>query len=305
MVLIACMAAAFVVAWQSFAPAALKLDDPDVGMLPPASPPASMSISSLPTGTYETMAALTFRGGAWSETRHLAMTAVLIRHPKGNLLVDAGAGTHVDAHVLTLPAMQRTPYRRGTPAIAQLAALGMKASDLAGVIPTHSHWDHISGVQDLQNVPVLISDQAKRFIASDAEDSKLLRSFPNIQFKEYAFDGGPYLGFPRSHDVWGDGSVVIVPAPGHTPDSVVVFITLPSAKRFALLGDLVFQMEGIDRPAEKPWMMRRLIGEQDSEVRHNIALIRAAREKYPQITAIPAHDGRAFDAIPVAPFALQ
>ncbi|HSI48660.1 MAG TPA: MBL fold metallo-hydrolase [Ideonella sp.] len=304
-VFIACAVVASVAAWQSFTPASLRLDDPDVGVLPPALPPSAMSVTSLPTGSYDSPAALTFRGGSWRETRHMAMTQVLIRHPKGNLLIDAGAGTNVDSHVLTLPAMQRTPYRRGTPAIEQLAALGMKPGDVAGVIPTHAHWDHISGLQDLKDVPVLISDRARMFIASETEDTKLLRSFQNVRFIEYKFDGGSYLGFPRSHDVWGDGSVVIVPAPGHTPDSVVVFVNLPSGKRLAFLGDLTFQMEGIDLPAEKPWMMRRIIGERDNEVRHDIALIRAAREKYPQIIAIAAHDSKAFQAIPVAPSTLR
>ena len=120
-------------------------------------------------------------------------------------------------------------------------------------------------------------------------------------YKPYDFEGGPYLGFPRSHDVWGDGSVVIVPAPGHTPDSVVVFVNLPSGTRYALVGDLVWQMEGLEIPAEKPWPMRRLIGEDDDEVHKDIALIRSASTRYPQIHPIPAHEASAFRAIPVFP----
>jgi transposase len=35
----------------------------------------------------------------------------------------------------------------------------------------------------------------------------------------------PYLGFPESHGVYGDGSIVVVPAPGHTPGGVITFVT--------------------------------------------------------------------------------
>jgi N-acyl homoserine lactone hydrolase len=104
--------------------------------------------------------------------------------------------------------------------------------------------------------------------------------------------------------VWGDGSVVIVPAPGHTPDSVVVFVSLPSGTRYAFVGDLVWQMVGFEIPADKPWMLRQLIGEDNNEVHKDIAIIRSAISKYPQIHAIPAHDAAAFRTIPVFPAVL-
>jgi glyoxylase-like metal-dependent hydrolase (beta-lactamase superfamily II) len=110
----------------------------------------------------------------------------------------------------------------------------------------------IGGVEDLGGVPVMVSAAGKRFIDTKRQDTAVLNSFRGVNYKQYDFEGGPYLGFPHSHDVWGDGSVVIVPAPGHTPDSVVVFVTLPSGARYAPIGDLVFQMEGIELPAEKP-----------------------------------------------------
>jgi N-acyl homoserine lactone hydrolase len=61
---------------------------------------------------------------------------------------------------------------------------------------------------------------------TNAKGTEVINSFRGINYKPYDFEGGPYLTFPRSHDVWSDGSVVIVPAPGHTTDSVVVFVNL-------------------------------------------------------------------------------
>jgi N-acyl homoserine lactone hydrolase len=287
----------------TFTPAKLKTPAVEVGELPPASPPVGMSVSILPNGTYQTRAALAFRGGSWSDIRQFTITALLVRHPKGNLLIDTGAGKNVDAHVKIMPAMMRatTDYTKRIPAVIQLATGGISLRDLAAVIPTHAHWDHISGVDDLPGVPVLVTAEGKAFIDSKKEGTEVINGIPNVDYKQYSFDGGPYLGFPRSHDVWGDGSVVIVPAPGRTPDSVVVFVNLPSGTRYAMIGDLTFQLEGLEIPAEKPWMLRHLIGENNDEVRKDIALIRTITQKYPQVHAIPAHDVSAFRSIPVFP----
>ena len=284
---------------------AAKLDVPEVavGDLPPASPPPGMSMSVMPTGSMESPAALAFRGGTWNDIRQFSMTALLVRHPKGDLLIDTGFGKNVDEHVKMLPgiAQRFTTYSKGTPAAAQMSASGLEPGKIAGVILTHAHWDHVSGLDGFDGVPVLINAAETSFMGQKTRNTELLNSFSNINYKQYEFEGGPYLGFPRSHDVYGDGSVVIVASPGHTPGSVVVFVALPSGTRYALLGDLVWQNEGIEIPAERPWPVRRMLGEDDAEVRENIARIVAISKKYPQIHLLPAHDARAFRMLPILP----
>jgi glyoxylase-like metal-dependent hydrolase (beta-lactamase superfamily II) len=286
---------------MTFTSGTLSLPDVDVGELPQASPPSDMSISALPTGTYDTPAALAYRGGSWNDTRHFTSTPVLIHHPKGNLLIDAGFGRHVEQHLRLLPSIQRSPHHLLTPAADQLAAGSPHAHGIAAVIPTHFHWDHISGVGDFQGVAVMTTRSGEDWIRSNAEGTEVINSFSGLDFHRYAYEDKPYLGFPRSHDVWGDGSVVIVPSPGHTPDSVVVFVCLPSGTRYAFLGDLVWQLEGLDIPAEKPWMLRWLIGEDADDIQTNIARVRTAVARFPQIRPMPAHDGRAFQQLPQFP----
>jgi glyoxylase-like metal-dependent hydrolase (beta-lactamase superfamily II) len=198
-----------------------------------------------------------------------------------------------------------TTYSKGVPAAAQMTANGMQPGKLAGVILTHAHWDHVSGLDGFEGVPVLVDADETAFIATKTRNTDLLNSFKNVNYKQYQFEGGPYLGFPRSHDVYGDGSIVIVPSSGHTPGSVIVFVTLPSGARYALLGDLVWQTEGIEIPAERPWLLRRLLGEDDAAVRENIARIVAISKKYPQIHLLPAHDTRAFRILPVLPATIR
>lgn len=275
--------------------------------LPVASPPAEMSISALPTGAMESKAFFAYRGGGFGDNRAFTMTAYLVTHPKGDLLFDAGFGRNVDEHVNVMPSLMKTltTYKKGTPAADQLRSNGYEADRLAGVVLTHSHWDHVSGLDGLPGVPVWVNAAEKAFIAAKSPMTEIIRSFVLVNYRQYEFRSGPYLGFPESFDVWGDGSVVLVPAPGHTPGSIVAFVNLPSGKRYALLGDLVWQAEAVEIPAERPWLSRRLVREDDAQVRENIARIAAIHKRFPEIHMIPAHDDRSASSIPIYPAATK
>ena len=123
--------------------------------------------------------------------------------------------------------------------------------------------------------------------------------FTGVQYEEYGFEGGPYLGFPKSHDVYGDGSIVVVPAPGHTPGSVIVFVTLQNGTRYAFVGDLVYQMEGITLREERSWLVRKMGADEDAEGnRENLLHMIALKERLPELIIVPAHDMRAFAQMP-------
>ncbi len=271
--------------------------------LPKANPPAGMTLSALRTGFMPSIAAFAYRGGGWRDKRDFTMSAFLVSHPRGDLLIDAGYGRDVDRHVRTAPVLMRltTPYRKEIPAAEQLLRAGYDLNRLAAVVPTHLHWDHVSGIADLPGVPVWIDEAELAFVRSGARMSALARSFGALPYRVYPFDGGSYLGFPRSQDLWGDGSVVLVPAPGHTPGSIIAFVTLPSGVRYVLLGDLVWQNEGIDIPAERPWVTRSMVDEDPAAVRENIERVAAIHARFPEIRMVPAHDARALATVPAFP----
>ncbi len=297
---------AAVLVW-SFMPARLGPASLLVVELPEATPPAGMSISALPTGVMQSRAGLAYRGGKFSDEREFAMTAILVRHPKGNLLFDAGFGRHVDEHFKTLPKLMQstTTYDKAEPVADQLSKAGIAQSELAGVVLTHAHWDHVSGLDSLPGVPLWVEAAEQAFIQGDSEHSALARSLAPHNYHVYDFTDGEYLGFPRSHDVWGDGSIVLVPAAGHTPGSILAFITLPSGTRYLLLGDLVWQSEGITLPAERPWLVRALLGEDTEQVRQHILHVAAIYERFPDIKLLPAHDARAMAELPVLPAVVE
>ena len=256
-----------------------------------------MAIYQLPTGTYETRAALAVQGGSLRDKRHFAATAVLIHHPKGDLLIDAGFGSRVAEHVAMLPRLVRAPYQVSRTVSEQLDASCYDHNRLLGVLVTHSHWDHVSGLDDLR-VPVWINRAELRYAAADPDGKVFRNLFPAPEIHEYRLDGPAYLGFPASFDVHRDGSVIVALAGGHTPGSVVVFVTPRTGGRYAFIGDLTWQLDGIRRRVERPWLLRKLADSDAEQVRQGLSRMIALTDV---MTVVPAHDRDAYQSIPLLP----
>src|SRR5262249_20280548 len=153
--------------------------------------------------------------GAFSDKRDFAMAAVLVKHPRGDLLVDTGLGRDVAKQLEAMPFWFRsiTSYDRARSAAEQLDAAGYDRRALRAVLLTHAHWDHVSGLPELPGVPVWVTAEEHRFVRDGGWLTAVARGAAGGRFVEYGFEGGPYLGYPRSHDVYGDGAIVVVPAP--------------------------------------------------------------------------------------------
>jgi N-acyl homoserine lactone hydrolase len=266
------------------------------GPLPEAAPPPGMSIYQIPTGTYGTRAALAFKGGSFRDKRQFAATAILLQHPQGDLLIDAGFGSRVAAHLPAYAKLSRPPYEAGRTAREQLDACGYDLSGLSAV-PTHSHWDHVSGLGDLE-IPIWVTEGELRY-AREARDGKAFRDVSaGREIRQYECTGPSHLGFPSSFDVYGDGSVVIVLAGGHTTGSVIVFASLPTGKRYAFIGDLTWQLDGIRLRAERPFLMQKLADVDPARLRENLLRVTSIADL---MQIVPAHDLSAYDGIPQLP----
>ena len=94
---------------------------------------------------------------------------------------------------------------------------------------------------------------------------------------------------------------MLVPGPGHTPGSIIAFVKTSDGKRYALIGDLVWQKEGVDLPAERPWISRRLVDKDPEQVRAAIVHMHRLQKQLPDLIVVPAHDQRVWEQLPRFP----
>ncbi len=212
---------------------------PYTGPLPSATPPKEVAVFALVTGVNHRVAAFGYRGGSFFDRREFSMAGTLVRHPRGDLLIDTGFDRHIDEQFATLPLIFRaiTSYSLWQPAADQL-----KAAIRPEIAARHSSDPCTLGSRQR---PARLSrrgrmgDAAGARIHQEGRQRTIRQTSSGIRYEEYGFEGGPYLGFPQSHDVYSDGSIIVVPAPGHSPGSVIIFVTCYDGARYALVGDLV------------------------------------------------------------------
>ena len=106
-------------------------------------------------------------------------------------------------------------------------------------------------------------------------------------------DGPPVLSFPASHDVFGDGSVLVCDLAGHTPGHAGVLLTLRSGRRLLLAGDSVWNVAGATTARQRPALTRGLV-DTDPEAAYR-TVVRLSRIPA-EITILPAHDRAAIRA---------
>ncbi len=282
-------------------PPAIPVPPPTASLAPPAvTPPEGMSLAAIPSGRMYAKAGLAYEGGGMDDARVFSIGGILVRHPKGTLLFDAGFGPGVDEHFrIGTPPLLRlaTRYDRQTTVADELRKAGITPAGLTAVVLTHAHWDHVSGLEALPGVPVWVPESELAFVNSGDAAGKLARTLGTENYRTYAFPDGPYRGFPSSRDVFGDGSVVLVEGGGHTPGSIIAFISTPDGKRYALIGDIAWQSEGVDRPAQKPWIARKVDHDRDG-TRALLVRLKQLKTADPELIIVPAHDARVWKTLP-------
>jgi N-acyl homoserine lactone hydrolase len=159
----------------------------------------------------------------------------LIRHAKGWMLWDSGNPDRLAAlpNGLTNPQGTITAYMR-KPLAESLKEIGVAPADIQHFAMSHSHGDH-SGNANLFAASTVYMQQAEYDAVFGAEPQKY--GFIAANFEKLR--GARFVKLNGDHDVFGDGSVLIKAAPGHTPGHQVLVVNLPRHGMVVLSGDMV------------------------------------------------------------------
>ena len=166
--------------------------------------------------------------------RDLVVPCYLIRHADGDLIWDTGLPESLAAlpDGLAIP-LGRVSMRRTL--TSQLAELGLTPADIEYLSISHSHFDHI-GNGGLFAASTWIVDPDERAHAFRPEARADAQQFPAYAALEQARTR--LIEGDAPYDVFGDGSVQIVPTPGHTPGHTILMLRLANAGVLLLTGDM-------------------------------------------------------------------
>jgi len=167
--------------------------------------------------------------------RKLVVPCYLIHHPEGTLLWDAGlpASLAGNSNPVPMPGGGGTViYERSLE--AQLKDLGFATQDIDKIAFSHMHFDHTGSANLFTNSQMLI--QQAEFTAAFKEAEKFEGVFVPELYSEMADARRRILN--GDLDVFGDGSVQIISAPGHTPGHQVLQLMLSNSGPLILSGDL-------------------------------------------------------------------
>jgi glyoxylase-like metal-dependent hydrolase (beta-lactamase superfamily II) len=174
--------------------------------------------------------------------REFSDNCYLIRHGNHWLLWDSGMsdaiaakpeGVSAGGGILTL-------FVRRTLA-SQLEALHVAPSDITHVAFSHFHGDHV-GNANLFTAATVLVQRAEYDLAFGPDAAKAGYS-PALYS---ALKDNPAVKLDGDHDVFGDGSVVILATPGHTPGHQCLLVRLPKQGAVVLSGDMVHFRENWD-----------------------------------------------------------
>ena len=178
-----------------------------------------------------------------------------------------------------------------------LAARGVSAADVRKAVISHLHFDHVGGIAKIPQAELLVSDREwVQLSGPHPEHDWILREhieIPGAKWQPFAFeptDDPLFEAFDGVFDVAGDGSMILLPTPGHTPGSLSMLVRSGEWPPILLIGDLAYVGDMLMRDA--------VPGTGDAKaLRASFAKVRKLKERLPDLVIVPSHDANAAAAL--------
>jgi N-acyl homoserine lactone hydrolase len=232
-------------------------------------------------------------------TQPLPINAYIIEHADGLVLFDTGQ--HRDS-VTDPDYFPRGPlrllYRRlGRAEIGPeetltglMAAKRYDIHDVRTAVISHLHHDHVGGLAELPHAEIVVAaDEWK----SMRDPMPATRGFfprhidlPGVRWHQVTPEPTRDAGlrpFGAAHDLLGDGSLVLLPTPGHTPGSVSLLVRRPGRVPLLMVGDMAFDLDCMAHE-RVPGVGKR------SQLIDSTRKVNGLANRYPGLVVLPAHD---------------
>jgi len=165
-------------------------------------------------------------------THMMSVPCFLVAHPKGTLMWDVGVIHDADFKPDGLPATyQFATYLK--PLLPQLAEAGYTPADITYLAFSHFHYDHVANGNAFARSTWLVRPLEREIMFADPPSTRTvpanysaLKTSKTVVVKD------------DEYDVFGDGTVILKSAPGHSPDHQVLFLKLAKTGPVLISGDL-------------------------------------------------------------------
>lgn len=254
-----------------------------------------VTLSVINTGDFKQIEAFLLSSGSLFKKVSASLPCVVIRHPQGTILFDSGLGKNVERdfnEAMPFGTGFTFPYRLKETARAQMQTSGiMNPDSIKTIIMSHLHWDHASGIEDFPRAEIWTTSADYNYAIKTIGKGVSRSMFDNekIKWQFIRLENKPYENFDKSLDVYGDGSIVLVPLPGHTPGQTGMFVNLKSGKRFLFVGDATLYSDDAKIPA-RPWAEKLFVDADENKTEETIVRINRLMQKYPDLVIISSHD---------------
>jgi N-acyl homoserine lactone hydrolase len=168
--------------------------------------------------------------------------------------------------------------------------LGYAIGDVKTAIISHLHQDHIGGLAELSNADVVVSRAEWDTLSSPLPELRgLMRrhiDLPGLRWRRITPEPTEDPGlapFRSGHDLFGDGSLVVLPTPGHTPGSISLLVRRAGRPPLLMVGDVTYDAHVLEA-GHVPGVGN------GRHLREATAMVNQMRHSYPGLAILPAHD---------------
>jgi len=252
-----------------------------------------LRVYALSCGSLEFDRSLFFPAAEPGVNINMPVSSFLVAHPAGKLVFDTGV--HRDARTdpagrlgKRVASLFRLHARPDEDPVGQLALLGLAPDDIRYVVNSHFHFDHCGCNASFPKATFLVQK-------SELEAARAPGNRYNPRDWDCALD---YQAVDGEHDVFGDGSVVLLPTPGHTPGHQSLWIRPGGGTQFVLAADAAYTRQHLEEtilPSN---------AHDAAQMKQSMESLRAMRDRK-GVTLLYGHDAEQWSALPRAPRALS
>lgn len=244
-----------------------------------------------------------FFGRSWVP---LPMQCFLIDHRDGWVLFDTG----IDPAILCgnryikqaigrflLPRIFRLHVSDTDRIDNVLAGAGVAAGDIRMAVISHLHFDHAGGIAQIPQADLLVSAREWAILSEPHPEYEwILREhieIPSAKWRTISFkptDDPLFEGFEGIHDVASDGSMILLPTPGHTTGSMSMLIRQEGWDPILLVGDLTYEAALLEKDIVPG------TGDKDTLLA-SFAKVRGLKRCLPGLAIVASHDFAAEAAV--------